>query len=161
LSTVERPAAWVAAEYNNQSNPGAFVTLGLENCSGQTPTPTPTATATATATATVTPTATPLPTATPTATPAPTATPTATPTPSSHCVRSLSVDHTKVPATLVNFPVLVSVSDPALKTVANGGHVQNANGYDIGFYADAGGVNKLKWEVERYNGATGQLIAWV
>jgi len=175
LSTVERPAAWVAAEYNNQSNPGAFVTLGLENCSGQTPTPTPTATATATAT--VTPTATPLPTATPTATPvatatptptatatptpAPTATPTATPTPSSHCVRSLSVDHTKVPATLVNFPVLVSVSDPALKTVANGGHVQNANGYDIGFYADAGGVNKLKWEVERYNGATGQLIAWV
>ena len=98
---------------------------------------------------------------TPTPTPSPTPTATPVPTPVPGCVRSLSVDHTKVPATLVNFPVLVSVSDPALKTVANGGHVQNANGYDIGFYADAGGVNKLKWEVERYNGATGQLIAWV
>jgi hypothetical protein len=57
--------------------------------------------------------------------------------------------------------VLVSVTDPALKTVANGGHVANANGYDIGFYADSGGTTKLKWEVEKYNGTVGQLIAWV
>ncbi len=45
--------------------------------------------------------------------------------------------------------------------VANGGHVANANGYDIGFYADSGGTTKLKWEVERYDGTTGRLIAWV
>ena len=57
--------------------------------------------------------------------------------------------------------MLVSVTDPALKTVANGGHVANANGYDIGFYADFVGTIKLKWEVEKYDGTTGNLIAWV
>ena len=53
------------------------------------------------------------------------------------------------------------MTDPALKTVANGGHVANANGYDIGFYADSGGTTKLKWQVERYDGTSGNLIAWV
>jgi Concanavalin A-like lectin/glucanases superfamily/Domain of unknown function (DUF2341) len=73
----------------------------------------------------------------------------------------MTVNHTLVPSTQTNFTVLVSVTDPALKTVANGGHVANANGYDIGFYADSGGTTKLKWEVENYNGTTGNLIAWV
>ena len=73
----------------------------------------------------------------------------------------MTIDHTKVPSTQSNFTVLVSLTDPALKTVANGGHVANANGYDIGFYADSGGTTKLKWEVEKYDGTTGNLIAWV
>jgi Concanavalin A-like lectin/glucanases superfamily/Domain of unknown function (DUF2341) len=73
----------------------------------------------------------------------------------------MTIDHTKVPSTQSNFTVLVSVTDPALKTVANGGHVANANGYDIGFYADSGGTTKLKWEIEKYDGTTGSLIAWV
>jgi Concanavalin A-like lectin/glucanases superfamily/Domain of unknown function (DUF2341) len=73
----------------------------------------------------------------------------------------MTIDHTKVPSTQANFTVLVSVTDPALKTVANGGHVANANGYDIGFYVDSGGTTKLKWEVEKYDGTTGNLIAWV
>ena len=73
----------------------------------------------------------------------------------------MTIDHTKVPSTQSNFTVLVSVTDPALKTVANGGHVANPNGYDIGFYADSGGTIKLKWEVEKYDGTTGNLIAWV
>ena len=73
----------------------------------------------------------------------------------------MTIDHTKVPSTQSNFTVLVSVTDPALKTVANGGHVANPNGYDIGFYADSGGTMKLKWQVENYNGTTGNLIAWV
>ena len=122
------------------------------------PTPTPTPTP-------------PPPTPTPTATPTtyshtycqlatPTATPTPTP-PTTACQRPLTVDHTKVPSTQSNFTVLVSLTDPALKTVANGGHVVNANGYDIGFYADSGGTTKLKWEVEKYDGTTGNLIAWV
>src|SRR6185369_3765398 len=42
-----------------------------------------------------------------------------------------------------------------------GGHVANANGYDIGFYADSSGSTKLKWEINSYNPSTGQLIAWV
>ena len=73
----------------------------------------------------------------------------------------MTIDHTKVPSTQSNFTVLVSVTDPALKTIANGGHVANANGYDIGFYADSGGSTKLKWEVEKYDGTVGNLIAWV
>ena len=82
-------------------------------------------------------------------------------TPPTACQRTLTIDHTKVPSTQSNFTVLVSVTDPALKTVANGGHVVNANGYDIGFYADSGGTTKLKWEVEKYDGTAGNLIAWV
>jgi Concanavalin A-like lectin/glucanases superfamily/Domain of unknown function (DUF2341)/Fibronectin type III domain len=73
----------------------------------------------------------------------------------------MTIDHTKVPSTQSNFTVLVSVTDPALKTIANGGHVANVNGFDIGFYADSGGTTKLKWEVEKYDGTTGNLIAWV
>jgi len=73
----------------------------------------------------------------------------------------MTIDHTKVPSAQSNFTILVSVTDAALKTVANGGHVANANGYDIGFYSDSGGTIKLKWEVEKYDGTTGQLIAWV
>jgi hypothetical protein len=73
----------------------------------------------------------------------------------------MTVNHTLVPSTQSNFTVLVSVTDPALKTLANGGHVANVNGYDIGFYADSGGSTKLKWEVEKYDGTTGTLIAWV
>jgi hypothetical protein len=73
----------------------------------------------------------------------------------------MTIDHTKVPSTQSNFTVLVSLTDPALKTIANGGHVANANGFDIGFYADSGGTTKLKWEVEKYDGTTGNLIAWV
>jgi Domain of unknown function (DUF2341)/PQQ enzyme repeat len=133
-----------------------------------TPTPTPTATATPTATPTPTPppptptpTATPTATATATPTPTPTSTPTPTPTPTIACQRSMTIDHTKVPSTQSNFTVLVSVTDAALKTVANGGHVANAYGYDIGFYADSGGTTKLKWEKEKYDGTTGDLIAWV
>jgi hypothetical protein len=73
----------------------------------------------------------------------------------------MTVNYALVPSTQSNFTVLVSVTDATLKTISNGGHVANANGYDIGFYSDAAGTTKLKWEVERYNAATGELIAWV
>ena len=73
----------------------------------------------------------------------------------------MTVDHTLVPSTQSNFTVLVSVTDATLKTTANGGHVANSNGYDIGFYTDSSGSTKLKWEIESYNPVTGQLIAWV
>ena len=52
LSTIERNANWVTTEYNNQSSPGTFITMGSESCATQTPTPTPTPTATATPTPT-------------------------------------------------------------------------------------------------------------
>jgi len=87
VSTIERSASWTATEYNNQSSPGTFITIGSESCAAQTPsatptpTPTPTATLTPTATATPTPAPTGTPTPTPTATPIPTGTPTPTPAP--------------------------------------------------------------------------------
>ena len=58
----------------------------------------------------------------------------------------MTVNHNFVPSTQSNFTVLVSVTDATLRTISNGGHVANANGYDIGFYTDSSGSTKLKWE---------------
>ena len=70
---------------------------------------------------------------------------------------------------LTNYPFLFSTTDANLATVANGGQVNNANGYDIIFVGlddtTCGGTATspctLNFEVENYNAATGQLIAWV
>jgi hypothetical protein len=76
--------------------------------------------------------------------------------------KTVTIDHTKVPNTdQTNFPVLVSVTDAALKTVGNGGHVQNSSGFDIVFYSDSGLTTKLDHEVERYVASTGEVIFWV
>jgi hypothetical protein len=79
--------------------------------------------------------------------------------------RQITIDHTKVGAScsggLTDFPVLINItSDNNLKTVANGGHVANSNGYDILFRA-SDGVTQLDHEIERYDGAAGTLVAWV
>jgi len=58
-----------------------------------------------------------------------------------------------------NFPVLVSVTDADLATTANGGYVENANGWDIVFSQDH--VSALNHQVEYYNPTNGNLIAWV
>ena len=77
-------------------------------------------------------------------------------------VRTIVIDHTKVPNTdQVNFPFLFSTTDPTLATTANGGHVSNANGYDIIFSTDPTGVTKLDHELEQYNPVTGQVVAWI
>ena len=75
---------------------------------------------------------------------------------------SITIDHTKVAgaSNLSNFPVLVSLTDANLATVVNGGNVGLADGSDILFTA-ADGATKLNHEIEQYNPATGQLIAWV
>ena len=67
---------------------------------------------------------------------------------------------------LSNFPVLVDTTNwpaadkNALRTVSNGGHVYSPYGYDIIFRA-SDGITQLDHEIERYNGTTGELIAWV
>lgn len=73
-----------------------------------------------------------------------------------------ATDHTQVsgPSPLTNFPVLVSITDPDLRSSSNGGSVQNPNGYDIIFTAGDGST-QLDHQVESYNPATGQIIAWV
>ena len=76
--------------------------------------------------------------------------------------RTVTIAHGQVPNTnQTNFPLLFNTTDPLLKTVANGGHVNNASGYDIIFTSDAAGTKKLNHEIEFYKGSTGQLIAWV
>src|SRR3989344_1324218 len=81
----------------------------------------------------------------------------------------ITVDHTKVPNTnQTNFPMLISGTydgtggEPDLRTVANGGKVQNASGYDIGFYTNSNCLaGKLAWETEKYTATTGEVVYWV
>jgi hypothetical protein len=76
--------------------------------------------------------------------------------------KAVTIDHTKVSGSsnLANFPVLFSVIDANLKTIANGGSVGKSDGTDILFTA-GDGVTKLSHEIERYDPATGELVAWV
>ena len=76
--------------------------------------------------------------------------------------RSLTINHTLCGGSnSTNFPVLVSLSDNSLKTLANGGHVANGSGYDILFYSDSSFTIPLNWEIEYYSATTGTLVAWV
>ena len=76
--------------------------------------------------------------------------------------RTVTIDHTQCGGSdSTDFPVLVSIQDDTLKTATHGGHVANANGYDIMFFSDSGETTLLNWEVEFYDGTTGTLIAWV
>src|SRR5574341_919689 len=76
--------------------------------------------------------------------------------------KRITIDRTKVAgaAALSSFPVLYSVTDANLRTVANGGGVGKNDGTDILFTA-ADGATKLNHEIELYNPSTGQLVAWV
>ncbi|MFB0515915.1 MAG: DUF2341 domain-containing protein, partial [Candidatus Neomarinimicrobiota bacterium] len=79
--------------------------------------------------------------------------------------KQITIDHTKVGSScssdLTDFPMLVSIqNDPDLKSTANGGRVENTNGYDIIFRA-WNGTTQLSHEVEKYDGAAGTLVAWV
>jgi hypothetical protein len=83
--------------------------------------------------------------------------------------RAITIDYTRVPGTdQKNFPVLVSGTydgqneTPDLRWTGKGGKVQNANGYDVGFYTSSTcSRGKLKWETERYNALTGEVAYWV
>lgn len=73
--------------------------------------------------------------------------------------RSLTLDQ---PASdLTDFPVLFSGTYTYLKTVANGGKVQNSNGYDIVFYSDSALTTKLKFERVFWSASTGEVEFWV
>lgn len=73
----------------------------------------------------------------------------------------VTVNTGQVPSTQTDFPVLVSYTDDRFKTTGNGGHVANANGYDIRPYSDSGLTTALTYELERYNASTGEVIMWV
>lgn len=77
--------------------------------------------------------------------------------------KRITIDHSRVSPScshLDNFPVLIEIkNDSKLKTVANGGHVVNANGHDI-IFRDAGG-SQLDHEVVDYDGSAGSFLAFV
>ncbi|MBI3133712.1 MAG: DUF2341 domain-containing protein [Bacteroidetes bacterium] len=76
--------------------------------------------------------------------------------------KQILIDPSQVSGTIdhLNFPILVSLTDPDLRTTANGGNVENANGFDILFTGDDCNTI-LDHQLERYNPTTGELIAWV
>lgn len=76
--------------------------------------------------------------------------------------RSITIDHTKCgSADSTNLAVLVSGTYSYLATVANGGKVQNANGYDIAFYSDSALTTQLDHQTETYTAASGLVNYWV
>ncbi|MEQ9098821.1 MAG: DUF2341 domain-containing protein [Imperialibacter sp.] len=66
---------------------------------------------------------------------------------------------------LTDFPVMIrfmgATADLDLRSVGNGGHVEDATGYDIIFGADQAGATLLDHQIESYNPATGEYVAWV
>ncbi len=72
-----------------------------------------------------------------------------------------TVQSGQVPSTQTDFAMLVFVTDNRLRTVGNGGHVQNSNGYDIRPYSDTGLTSAMTYQLQTYNASTGQLIMWV
>ena len=73
----------------------------------------------------------------------------------------ISIDHAKVsgPTDLIDFPVLIKVTNTGLKSISNGGKVESINGFDIVF-ADMND-NLLDHQMESYNATSGEYIAWV
>ncbi|OQP65967.1 hypothetical protein A3860_15370 [Niastella vici] len=74
--------------------------------------------------------------------------------------KTITIQGSKISGTVTNFPVLISLTDNNLRTTANGGHVQNASGYDIAFtLTDCSTI--LPMQIEKYTASTGELVAWV
>ncbi len=63
----------------------------------------------------------------------------------------------QVPSSQTNFPKLSFPTDNRFRTIANGGHVANSNGFDIRPYSDSGLTTPLTYELVYYNASTGQF----
>ena len=76
--------------------------------------------------------------------------------------KAVTIDHSKVlgGSNLNNFPLLFSVTDASLKSVANGGGMGKPDGTDM-LFTLSDGVTKLNHEIESYTASTGQVLAWV
>jgi hypothetical protein len=76
--------------------------------------------------------------------------------------KKLTIDASRVAGDLTNFPVLINTTDLDWKedSQAIPGHVAQTDGGDIMFTA-IDGITKLDHEIEKYDPATGELVAWV
>ncbi len=68
--------------------------------------------------------------------------------------KAIAIDPAHVDAPLVSFPVLVHLTDTDLRDHAG------SSGNDLHFATESGG-QPLNHELESYDGATGELVAWV
>ena len=77
--------------------------------------------------------------------------------------RTITIQESQVTGggNLTNFPVLMSFTEPELRTTGNGGNVTDAQGDDIIFASDVDGNTVLDFERERYTPTTGEITAWV
>jgi hypothetical protein len=67
----------------------------------------------------------------------------------------VTINSSQVDADLTNFPVLINITDTDLRDYA-----QN-DGDDIAFVLYSDNTTQLNHEIERYNGTSGELYAWV
>ncbi len=67
----------------------------------------------------------------------------------------VTINSSQVDADLTNFPILINITDTDLRDYA-----QN-DGDDIAFVLYSDNTKQLNHEIERYNGTTGELYAWV
>jgi GR25 family glycosyltransferase involved in LPS biosynthesis len=70
-----------------------------------------------------------------------------------HYRKPITIDHAQISATLMNFPLLFTIIDSDLASEAQ------ENGNDI-YFTDDGG-QRISHEIERFNGANGELTAWI
>lgn len=74
----------------------------------------------------------------------------------------VTINSGQVPSTQTDFPVLISLTDTRLKTVANGGHVNHSGGFDIRPYSDGPPVTAITgYELVYYSPTTGTIEMWV
>jgi len=59
-----------------------------------------------------------------------------------------------------DFPVMVKLTEPDLRSTSNGGGVISPSGYDI-LFTLSDGTTQLKHELQNYTPTTGALLAWV
>src|SRR5579872_6397578 len=74
--------------------------------------------------------------------------------------RQITIDHSMVANTdqvgyTLTIPLTAAQFGTTLKTVANGGHVQNASGFDIGVFTDSTCSTKYPWDLFGYSGSAG------
>lgn len=63
-------------------------------------------------------------------------------------------------ADLIDFPLFLNITDPDLRSVANGGQIENNNGFDITFtLPDC--ITPLFFQIEEYDPVNGSLMVWV
>lgn len=71
--------------------------------------------------------------------------------------RTITIDHTKIPSDLVNFPMLIAETSAYLATVANGGKVLGSNAEDLGYFSDSAITTRLPHQNKRYISTTGEI----